>query len=411
MNVLVVHNRYRETGGEDRVFELESGLLRRHGHKVVPYVLDNAAIEGMNPLALARKTLWNGRSHRDVAAVIAHERIDLVHVHNTLPLISPSVYHAGAAAGIPIVQTLHNYRLLCPNAVLVRDGRACVSCVGTTPLAAIRHACYRGSRAATGVVTAMLMVHRALGTWARTISTYIAPTEFVRSMFVSGGVAADRIQVKPHFVDPDPQPGAGRGGYALYVGRLSQEKGVETLLDAWSRLRHPLPLKIVGDGPLTSMVATAATRLQSVAYLGRRNRADVQALMADAAVLICPSIFYETFGQVVIEAFAVGTPVVTTAGGAAAELVAGSGAGELVAPGDAADLARVLEDLFANPSTLRSMRVAARAQYEARYTADANYALLMQIYSDAHARVAAAREPVGDRAALRSIPIPDEGAQ
>jgi glycosyltransferase involved in cell wall biosynthesis len=212
-------------------------------------------------------------------------------------------------------------------------------------------------------------------------------------------------------VDPEPPPGSGRGGYALYVGRLSQEKGVETLLDAWSRLRHPLPLKIVGDGPLASAVATAATRLESVAYLGRRSRADVQALMADAAVLICPSIFYETFGQVVIEAFAVGTPVVTTAGGAAAELVAGTGAGELVAPGDAADLARALDYLFTDRSTLSSMRAAARAQYEAHYTAGANYAQLMQIYRDANATVAAASEPVRDPALLRPIPVPDEGGQ
>jgi glycosyltransferase involved in cell wall biosynthesis len=383
MNVLVVHNRYRETGGEDRVVELESALLRRKGHKVVPYVLDNADIEGMNPIALAGRTIWNHRAYYDVGSLISHERIDLVHVHNTLPLVSPSAYYAGSAAQIPVVQTLHNYRLLCPAGVLARDGKACVSCVGASPLPAIRHACYRGSRAATGAVAAMLMVHRALGTGHRTITTYIAPTAFVRGMFIAGGLPAGRIRVKPHFVDPDPGTGTGRGGYALYVGRLTREKGVHTLLEAWAGLNRRIPLKIAGTGPLAQWVAAAAAQLEGVTYLGPRNRSEVQALMADASVLVFPSIVYETFGQVIIEAFAAGTPVVATGGGAAAELVTPGHTGALVRSGDAAHLAGVVEGLFSDAVSLASMRTAARAAYEARFTADANYQQLMTIYRDA----------------------------
>lgn len=408
MNVLVVHNRYRERGGEDRVVELETALLRRHGHKVVPYVLDNSGIGGMNPVVLAGCTVWNHRTYQEVRRLIAGEQIDLVHVHNTLPLVSPSVYHAVAAERIPVVQTLHNYRLLCPNGVLVRDGRPCVSCVGVAPFPAVRHACYRGSRAASGAVAAMLIVHRALGTWDRKVATYIAPTEFVRGMFVAGGMAGDRIQVKPHFVDPDPGIGAGRGGYALYAGRLSPEKGVNTLLDAWARLQRRVPLRIVGDGPLAPAVGHAAARLGGVTYLGRRDQSEVQALMADAAVLVFPSIFYETFGQVVIEAYAAGTPVLTTEGGAAAELVSPGRTGALVRAGDAAHLATMVERLFSDEATLRSMRDAARAAYEARFTARANYEQLMTIYREARTRVARGVEDGAPGPVLDPVAAPDE---
>jgi glycosyltransferase involved in cell wall biosynthesis len=385
MNVLVIHNKYRERGGEDRVVELETALLRRHGHTIVQYVLDNSAIDGMNPLVLAGRTVWNGPAHRETRRLIARERIDLVHVHNTLPLASPSVYYAASAAGIPVVQTLHNYRLLCPNAVLLRDGKPCVSCVGTAPLPAIRHRCYRGSSAATTTVAAMLLFHRALGTWQRRIAAYVAPTEFARAMFVAGGLPADRIRVKPHFVDPDPGPGTGRGGYALYVGRLSPEKGIETLLAAWTRLRTRIPLTIVGDGPMAPVVADAAARLDGVSWLGRRTQTEVQALMGDAALLVFPSVFYETFGQVVIEAYAAGTPVLASSGGTADELVTPGRTGVLVRAGDAADLSAAIDRLFSSPGDLAAMRPWARAAYTARFTAGANYDQLMTIYRDAAA--------------------------
>jgi glycosyltransferase involved in cell wall biosynthesis len=409
MNVLVVHNRYREAGGEDRVVDLETTLLNRHGHKVVPYVLDNSAIDGINPLVLAGRTVWNHCAYREVGQLIAHEQIDVVHVHNTLPLASPSVYHAGSAAGIPVVHTLHNYRLLCPNGVLVRDGSRCVSCVGAAPLPAVWHACYRGSRAATSAVAGMLLVHRILGTWDRKVAAYIAPTEFVRRMFVAGGIPRARLHVKPHFIDPDPGIGAGRGGYALYVGRLSSEKGVGTLLAAWERVQQRVPLKIVGDGPLATAVAAAAARLEGITYLGRRDRRDVQALMAEASLLVCPSIFFETFGQVVIEAFAAGTPVLTTDGGAAAELVS-PGTGVLVRAGDAADLARTIDRLFSDDTALTFMRPAARAAYEARFTAAANYRQLMAIYRQARLRVATRVEAARPGTGLERVTASDEAS-
>jgi glycosyltransferase involved in cell wall biosynthesis len=391
MNVLVVHNRYRETGGEDRVVELESALLARHGHTVVPYILDNATIDAMNPLALAGRTVWNHEAYRAVRRLIRRECVDVVHVHNTVPLASPAVYYAANAEGVPVIQTLHNYRLLCSNALLVRDGKPCRTCVGApVPAAAVAHACYRGSRAATSAVAGMLMLHRAAGTWQRQVDTYIATTGFARDLFVTGGLPADRLVVKPHFVDPDPGAGRGGGGYALYVGRLSREKGVETLLNAWARMGGRVPLRIVGDGPLASHVAEAAGEIPGVVWLGRRDRAAVQQLMADAAVLVLPSIAYETFGQVVIEAYAAGTPVIASSHGAVAELVDAGRTGVLVSPGDPDDLARRVCATYSDGS-LPSMRAAARARYERHFTAGTNYESLLAIYRPALARGVAQR--------------------
>lgn len=384
MNVLVVHNRYRERGGEDRVVELESALLARNGHTVVPYIADNRDLDAMSKAALPVLTLWNRHTVSDVGQVIARERIDLVHVHNTLPLVSPSVYYAARTAGVPVVQTLHNFRLLCPNGACFRSGAPCVQCVGAMlPLAGVAHGCYRQSRAATTAVTAMLVLHRLLGTWRRTIDRFIAPSEFARRLFVSGGLASDRISVKPHFVHPDPGIKPGRGGYAAFVGRLSEEKGIPTLLEAWSRLRRPMPLKMAGDGPLRSLVERAVRTRPEIEWLGGLERTAVERLIGDAAVLIVPSAFYETFGQVIAEAYAAGTPVIASAHGAAAELVLHGRTGLLFRPGDAADLTSCVERFMGDPSEHSRMRTAARVEYDTRYTADANYRALMAIYGEA----------------------------
>lgn len=386
MNVLVVHNRYRERGGEDRVVELETRLLERHGHRVIPYIVDNRDIGRAMAVALPLLTIWNQATVGAVRRIIVSERVDVVHVHNTLPLVSPAVYYAAPAEGVPVIQTLHNYRLFCPSAQCVRNGRPCTECLGATLASpAIRHACYRGSRVATGAVAAMLVAHRAAGTWRTAVHTYIAPTEFARRLFVAAGLPAGRIVVKPHFVDPDPGAGGHCGGYALYVGRLSKEKGVETLLDAWLRTPALMPLRIVGDGPLATQVADAATRLPAITWMGARPPAEVRALMRDAQCLVFPSVTFETFGQVIAEAFAAGTPVVTSDGGAARELVEHGRSGLLFRNGDPLSLAAQVAALSVHQN-IDDMRAAARTQYEMKFTAAANYRQLFGIYADAIAR-------------------------
>lgn len=387
MNVLVVHNRYREQGGEDRVVELEGALLTRHGHNVVEYIEDNARVSEMARPALAMRTLWNVGAYRHVRTLIAHERIDVLHVHNTLPLVSPSVLYAAHAEGVPVVHTLHNYRLFCPAAVCFRKSAPCMDCAPRrVAIPAVRHACYRRSVAATATVAVMLWAHKAARTWENKVDLFIAPSELARSLFIGAGFDADRIVVKPHFVDPDPGAGTGRGGYAIYVGRLSHEKGVEILLQAWARLRAPMPLLIVGDGPLAPHVSEATSRLDGIRWLGSHPHDEVQRLIGEASFLIFPSLVYETFGQVIGEAYAAGTPVIASSGGAAAELVEPHQTGLLARPGDADDLAAQIEWLLAHPDRLAAMRPAARLVYHSRLSSDANYRQLIHIYDAARRR-------------------------
>jgi glycosyltransferase involved in cell wall biosynthesis len=395
MRILAVHNRYQQPGGEDEVFSAETQLLERHGHAVHRYVVRNDGLEQENRVALARETIWSQRSYRAIQALVRSTRPDIAHFHNTLPRISPAAYYAVTREGVPVVQTVHNYRLVCPSGLMFRDGSPCHACVGrAVPLPGIVHGCYRGSRAATAAVAAMTGAHRLLATWRRRVTLYVALTEFARARLIEGGIADDQIVVKPNFVDPDPGPGSGNGGYALFVGRLSPEKGIRTLLEAWRTLHAEFPLRIVGDGPLAGEVAEAARTMPNVVWMGRRTPAEVATLLGDAALLICPSDCYETFGRVVIEAFAAGTPVVASAHGALAELVEDGQNGRLFRAGDASALVAVARELVSDLA-IRSMRTAARSTFEARYGAEANYGMLMDVYHSAIERISRDREPAG----------------
>ncbi len=382
--VVQVHNHYQQSGGEDVVVAAERALLETHAHRVVCLTADNTAIRSKYPLTVAVRTVWSQRSYRSLRGLIRATRPDVVHVHNTLPLLSPSVYYAARAEGIPVVQTLHNYRLLCPVATLYRDGRVCETCVGRgIPWPGLVHGCYRGSRAATGPVVGMLAAHRALGTWTRMVTVYIALTEFARQKFIDGGLPSEKIVVKPNFVYPDPGPGEGSAKSALYVGRLTPEKGIDTLLKAWGCLSPLVRLKVVGDGPLAPVVAEAATRLKGVEYLGRKSRDEVLALMKEATVLVFPSESYEGFPMTIAEAYATGLPVIASDLGAMASLVRHERTGLLFRPGDPDDLAAKVDWVLSHPHELLRMRQEARGEYEAKYTAEQNYRMLMGIYDRA----------------------------
>lgn len=383
-NVLVIHNAYRQSGGEDRVFELESRLLEAHGHRVFRYQDHNERVTKMGRVQLALSTVWNRRSYRDVSEILLRNQIDIIHIHNTFPLISPSVYYAAKRVGVPVVQTLHNYRLLCPDAKLMRNDKLCEDCLGRRfAWPGILHGCYQNSRPATAVAAVMTVTHGILGTWSDSIDRYVALTDFARRKFVEGGLPAGKIAVKPNFVDPDPGCGDGQGDYALFVGRLAPEKGIATLLAAWNRAGRHLPLRVVGDGPLADQVREAALQESNVIWIGPVGPEVVKQQMRGARFLICPSVWYESFGMIIVEAFATGLPVIGSNLGAMAELIDHERTGLLFSPGDPNDCARTVEEALAQPGLLMYMRAQARLEYERHYTASRNYDILMSIYDEA----------------------------
>lgn len=381
MKILSVHNYYQQSGGEDQVFSAESALLQEHGHHVVHYSVHNDQIKSMNSSTLTKATLWNSSTHRELRDLVRREQPQIAHLHNTFPLISPAAYYAARAEGVPVVQTLHNYRLLCSNAQFFRNGLPCEDCLGKTPpWPGVVHACYRDSRAASGVVAAMLTAHRALRTWTEMVDMYVALTEFQRQKFIQGGIPEEKIKVKSNFVRSDLGAGEGSGGYLLFVGRLAKEKGVETLLAAWEQLGGRAPLKIIGDGPLAGEVAGATEAFEGVEWLGRQPAERVRAFMKSARALVFPSVWYEGFPMVIAEAYAAGLPVIASDLGSMSSLVEHGRTGLHFRPGDLEDLAKKIERALKHPSQLAMMREEARAEFEAKYTAEQNYRMLMEIY-------------------------------
>jgi len=392
MRILLCHNFYQHRGGEDYVFADEGALLERRGHEVARFSLHNDALGKMGRLSAARNTIWSRDSHNAIRDQVRQFRPDVVHFHNTFPLMSPAVYYAARHEGVAVVQTLHNYRLVCPNALFFRDGRICEDCIHkAAPWPAVAHACYRGSRPASAAVMVMLTVHRIAHTFDRAVDAYIALTTFARGKFIDAGFPADKIHVKPNFVYPNPAVGNGAGGYAIFVGRLSPEKGLKTLLAAWESLDGKIPLKIVGDGPMASYVRERAGRLKGVEWLGQRPIAETYDLVGDARFLVFPSEWYETFGRVAIEAFGKGTPVLASDLGAMSELVEDGRTGLLFRSANAQSLADAVHKLADNPDRLASMRNAARSEFEAKYTADENGRALETVYRAAIASRAAAK--------------------
>ena len=388
----MVHNYYQQGGGEDVVFLAEQENLRRHGVEVHTFTLSNDSIDGQNPLKTAAQTVWNARVARQLADLVSERGIELVHFHNTFPLVSPAAYWAVRGRGAAVVQTLHNFRLLCAASSLYREqegptgktGRVCEDCLGRfIPLPAVQHSCYRGSRAGSAVVVGMQVAHRLLGSYSRAVDRYIALSESGRRKLIEGGLSAELLSVKPNFLVSDPGLGTGDGGYALFVGRLTPQKGLLTLIEAWKHLGTRLPLKIAGSGPMLAELQRCAAAVTGVEVLGGQDGPGIKALMAGASLLIAPSEGYESFGMVLIEAYACGLPVVASDLSALNSLVQDGVTGRLFRPGDAAHLAQVVAELLSDPARLATMRQAARQSYLAHYTAEINAGQQLEIYRQA----------------------------
>lgn len=389
LSVLCVHNRYIQPGGEDQVFESESRLLAENGVRV-----EKVEEQTTYPSGLVRKIeaavdcVWSRSWHQKFKAILRNTRPDVVHIHNFFSVISPSIYYACREEGVPVVQTLHNYRLACPAASFYRDGQICEECLDRGPFHAVKYGCYRESKLATAALAGMLEVHRAKKTWSEMVDCYVALTEFSRQKLIQGGLPAGKIVVKPNFVLPDPGPRAGNGEYALFVGRLVDLKGVGTLIQAWSRLPASIPLVIAGDGPFRPEMEKLVSdlKLGNVDYRGRLSRQDTLATMKGARFLMFPSEWYEGFPVTIAESFACGVPVLCSRLGSMQEIVEDGRTGLHFNPRDAADMAEKVQWAWSHVEETSTMGLAARAEFEAKYSATRNFGMLTEIYERVMAR-------------------------
>ena len=400
MKILVVHNFYQSRGGEDAVCDSEIRLLRESGHEVIGYLRKNAEIELYSPLeklSLGWRTSWSGRANRELHELIARELPDVAHFHNTFPLSSPSAYHACQSAGVPVVQTLHNYRLLCPGGNLFRNGNICEECVSHSLLRSVAHGCYREARLETAAVAGMLAVHRLLRTWAEQVDLFFVCTEFARRKFIDAGFDDTRIRVKPNFIAPDSGARRGLGTTALYLGRLSQEKGPQLLPPAWAKLSYPVPLEIAGDGPLRASLESSCMRLglQYVQFLGWLEPMPALDRLRAAKFLVVPSTCYEGFPLAVAEAYACAVPVIAAAHGGLAEIVRDGRTGLHFTPGNAEDLAAKVDWAWTHPEEMETMGRAARLEFDTKYNARAALHHLETAYESVAPRWVRASAPSG----------------
>ena len=382
MRILLCHNRYQQEGGEDAAVAAELSLLQEHGHEVKFHELDNDAITGVvAKLRVGITAAYSRTAREEMAVQLKAFRPDIVHVHNFFPLLTPSIYDACIEARVPVVQTLHNYRILCPGALLMRSGAICEKCVTGSPFQGAWHRCYRNSMLQSLAVAQMVDFHRRHDSWNRKVTRFIALTEFARQKFIEGGILPEKMVVKPNSLAHLPPVGEmpPRGDFALFIGRISVEKGVETLVDAFCQTG--LPLKIAGSGPLESRLKQRST--PNIQWLGRIPPQEVMALARQARYLVLPSLCYEGFPMAIPEAFANHLPVLASRIGSLAGIVTDGATGHHFTPGSVAELAERSRYLHQNVAECERMGERAFGEYLLHYTPEQNYRRLLMIYGEA----------------------------
>ncbi len=382
MNILQIHNYYQYSGGEDVVLKNEYELLTSKKHTVLQYLKNNSEISDYSLLQKGKlfyNTSYSKKSYREILKLFKVEKPDVAHVHNTLPLITPAVYYACNELNIPVVQTLHNYRLLCSNAYLFRNGKVCEECIGKSLYHSLKYGCYRYSRIQTFALARMVEKHRKLVTWSTKIDAYIALTNFSKKKIVEGGFPENKIFIKPNFLSNDPGVNDLQTDYFLFAGRLDITKGLHIILNAISNVNESIKILVAGDGPCKSEIQNTS----KIKYEGQLTRIDLIKKIHEAIAVIFPSIWYETFGLSIIEAFASGKPVIASNLGAMAELIEDGRTGLLFEPGNSDDLADKINWANEHKEEMRQMGINARKEYEEKYTAERNYKILMDIYEKA----------------------------
>jgi glycosyltransferase involved in cell wall biosynthesis len=389
MKILIIHNQHRSgsASGDDKVFMEEAKLLASKGHEITTYTIANDEYDSFsfkNKATMTFTVIWSKKVYKKIKDIIEKKTPNVAHFHNVFPLISPSAFYACSQAGVPVVQTLHDYRLLCPMAFFIRKGKICENCTKYGLWQSPLFRCLRNSLLQTSAAAAMVGIHRLLGTWRKKIDLFICLSDFERNKFLQAGFPADKIVIKPNFLANPPKPNYTDNDYVIYAGRLGKEKGLKTLLRAWKK-SPKVKLKILGSGPYEVELKklTSALQLNNVEFLGLVPHQQCIDLMRKARFLIMPSECYETFGLTIIEAFACGKPVIASNLGAMAELVEDGKTGLLFEPGNADDLAEKLFFLWNNDNAVKIMGENARSSFEAKYTAEHNYKLLIDIYNKA----------------------------
>jgi glycosyltransferase involved in cell wall biosynthesis len=393
MKVLLVHNFYRSSSpsGEDAVFRSERELLKKNGIDVITYEKHNDEITDCglwDRFLLPFRNIWSPKTYRELKTLIEREKPDLAHFHNIWYLITPSAYSACKDAGIPVVQTLHNFRMFCANGLLLRDSQVCEKCIGTLPWRGARYGCYDNSRLYSIPIALTESIHSIAGTWKNKIDAFIALTRFGKEKFIACSLPEKKIFVKPNFLSYPPEPSFCHKDYVISLGRLSHEKGVAILIDAAVRLKDSpahLRVRIVGDGPSRKELEdrVESEKISRVEFTGRRNFDECMALMKDARFMVMPAICYENFPMAIIEAFACGKPVIASRLGAMAELVQDGKMGLLFEPGNAEDLAAKMKRMIESEEACIEMGKNAREEFESKYTAEKNFEILMNIYKAA----------------------------
>ncbi len=381
MKIIQVHNYYQYSGGEDIVVKNEYELLKAYNHTVLQYTTNNSEIKGYNLLDktnLIINATFSKKTYDVLTELFKKEKPDVCHVHNTFPLITPSVYYACKDAKIPVVQTLHNYRLLCSNAYFFRNGKVCEECMGKSLFISLKYGCYRNSRIQTFILARMIEYYKRFDAWNMLIDKYIVLTEFSKKKFIQGGLFSEKIFVKPNFLLNDPGFDYGTQKYFLFAGRLDVTKGINVLTEALKKIPEDIELVVAGDGMLKNNVIN----IKGIKYLGQLNHMQLLMKLKEAIALIFPSLVYETFGMIIVESFACGKPVIASNLGAAAEFIKPGKTGLLFEAGNSEELSKEMEWAYRHPEEMKRMGMNARKEYEEKYTAERNYKMLMGIYTN-----------------------------
>ena len=379
MRVALFHNRYAKRGGEDAAFDREVEQLRKAEIDVRVFTVDSGSVGATGAVRAALAARRGAAMSARLSKFLADGPVDVGHVHNFFPLLTPAVHRVLSEHGIPSVQTLHNYRMACARGDFLRDGRNCEDCVGAGPWNAVRHGCWRGSRVATAVWADATQAHRRRGVWD-TVARFLAPSRFAAEKLVASGIPGDRLTVVPNPVEDPGAPGElGRG--AIFVGRLSPEKGVALLLEAW-RAIPDFPLTIVGTGPEFRRLRERARQFPRVRFTGAIGREGVQGELARAAFLVAPSLCYETFGLAPAEAMAAGRGIVVPRNTALADLLAGGRGGLLFDGGDAGSLAETCAGLAGDRARCGALGAEARDVFEEHLAPESHVETLLSVYRE-----------------------------